>query len=211
MRLKQTNELGRSMIEMLGVLAIVGMLSVGGIAGYSKAMMKYKLNKLTEEYIQFFNDILIYQKDFRQEQIRQGTRFFFASYLVNAKLVPDKWRTIGGVIFDSMGNQFTPFIAETHKRMVLDLKIKNADDAEGNAETCRTIMINVVQHYRDVIYSAGLYRGEGNAWGGHFLGTTTCGTQEGICLSDVTIAEIQNICSNCLEDSGCVLSINFTL
>ena len=31
---------GRSMIEMLGVLAIIGVLSVGGIAGYSKAMQK---------------------------------------------------------------------------------------------------------------------------------------------------------------------------
>ena len=36
---------GRSMVEMLGVLAIIGVLSVGAIAGYSKAMMKYKLNK----------------------------------------------------------------------------------------------------------------------------------------------------------------------
>lgn len=45
-------EKGRSMIEMLGVLAIVGVLSVGGIAGYSKAMGKYKadqmLNQLAE-------------------------------------------------------------------------------------------------------------------------------------------------------------------
>ena len=36
---------GRSMIEMLGVLAIIGVLSIGGIAGYSKAMFKYKMNK----------------------------------------------------------------------------------------------------------------------------------------------------------------------
>ena len=36
---------GRSMVEMLGVLAIVGVLSVGAIAGYNKAMTKYKLNK----------------------------------------------------------------------------------------------------------------------------------------------------------------------
>ena len=36
---------GRSMVEMLGVLAIIGVLSVGGIAGYSKAMFKYKVNK----------------------------------------------------------------------------------------------------------------------------------------------------------------------
>ena len=36
---------GRSMIEMLGVLAIIAVLSVGGIAGYSKAMDMYKINK----------------------------------------------------------------------------------------------------------------------------------------------------------------------
>ena len=40
---------GRSMVEMLGVLAIIGVLSVGAIAGYSKAMFKYKLNKATNQ------------------------------------------------------------------------------------------------------------------------------------------------------------------
>ena len=43
------NEKGRSMIEMLGVLAIIGVLSVGGIAGYSKAMMKFKINKTIDQ------------------------------------------------------------------------------------------------------------------------------------------------------------------
>ena len=42
-------EKGRSMIEMLGVLAIVGVLSVGGIAGYSKAMAKFKMNTLLSQ------------------------------------------------------------------------------------------------------------------------------------------------------------------
>ena len=41
---RQANPLGRSMIEMLGVLAIIGVLSVGGIAGYSKAMMMWRSN-----------------------------------------------------------------------------------------------------------------------------------------------------------------------
>ena len=40
---------GRSMIEMLGVLAIVGVLSAGGIAGYSMAMQSYKTSALTEK------------------------------------------------------------------------------------------------------------------------------------------------------------------
>ncbi len=44
-----TTQSGRSMIEMLGVLAIIGVLSVGGIAGYSKAMMKYRINKTIEQ------------------------------------------------------------------------------------------------------------------------------------------------------------------
>lgn len=36
---------GRSMIEMLGVLAIIGVLSIGAITGYNKAMKKYWSNK----------------------------------------------------------------------------------------------------------------------------------------------------------------------
>ena len=34
---------GRSMVEMLGVLAIMGVLSVGGLAGYGKVMHKYRV------------------------------------------------------------------------------------------------------------------------------------------------------------------------
>ena len=39
------NESGRSMTEMLGSLAIIGVLSIGGIAGYSYAMDKYRANR----------------------------------------------------------------------------------------------------------------------------------------------------------------------
>ena len=49
MTFKGTNESGRSMIEMLGVLAIIGVLSVGGIAGYSQAMSKFKVTKTTDQ------------------------------------------------------------------------------------------------------------------------------------------------------------------
>ena len=37
-------ESGRSMVEMLGVLAIMGILSIGGIAGYTYAMNKLRAN-----------------------------------------------------------------------------------------------------------------------------------------------------------------------
>ena len=44
-----SDQSGRSMVEMLGVLAIIGVLSVGGIAGYSKAMAKFKLTKAMDQ------------------------------------------------------------------------------------------------------------------------------------------------------------------
>ena len=42
------SEKGRSMVEMLGVLAIIGVLSVGGIYGYTVAMRKYKANEVAQ-------------------------------------------------------------------------------------------------------------------------------------------------------------------
>ena len=50
-------ESGRSMIEMLGVLAIIGVLSVGGIAGYSKAMTKFKTNKVADNVAMIVTNI----------------------------------------------------------------------------------------------------------------------------------------------------------
>jgi len=53
------NETGRSMVEMLGVLAIIGVLSVGGIAGYSKAMDSYRVNKTIDQVSQIATNIRI--------------------------------------------------------------------------------------------------------------------------------------------------------
>ena len=41
-------ESGRSMVEMLGVLAIIGVLSVGGIAGYSLSMRRHRANAVAD-------------------------------------------------------------------------------------------------------------------------------------------------------------------
>ena len=39
---------GRSMIEMLGVLAIIGVLSIGGLAGYTMAMNRHRANTVLD-------------------------------------------------------------------------------------------------------------------------------------------------------------------
>ena len=42
-------ESGRSMVEMLGVLAIIGVLSVGGIAGYMLSMNRFRANNMIDK------------------------------------------------------------------------------------------------------------------------------------------------------------------
>ena len=42
-------ESGRSMVEMLGVLAIIGVLSIGAIAGYKFALNKFRANEIINE------------------------------------------------------------------------------------------------------------------------------------------------------------------
>ena len=48
---------GRSMVEMLGVLAIIGVLSIGGVAGYSTAMKRHRLNEIMRKTTLLFMDI----------------------------------------------------------------------------------------------------------------------------------------------------------
>ena len=58
---------GRSMIEMLGVLAIIGILSIGGLAGYSKAIDRYRINETINQIthiVQNTRDLFRTQKNF---------------------------------------------------------------------------------------------------------------------------------------------------
>ena len=48
-------EAGRSMVEMLGVLAVVGVLSIGGIMGYSYGMNRYRANGKVMTYFPEIN------------------------------------------------------------------------------------------------------------------------------------------------------------
>ena len=84
------NQNGRSMIEMLGVLAIIGVLSVGGIAGYSKAMQKYRINKTIEQ-------ITLITGNVRSFFASQGNYYGLGTHndtgkaiIKKAKLVPDE-------------------------------------------------------------------------------------------------------------------------
>ena len=53
----KNNQSGRSMVEMLGVLAIIGVLSIGGIAGYSYAMRRHIANGILNDLNRTAQDI----------------------------------------------------------------------------------------------------------------------------------------------------------
>ena len=101
---KDNSESGRSMVEMLGVLAIIGVLSVGGVAGYNFAMTRYRANEIIEsvkqratvgsgQYLQgmeainlseFPNTILEYETDWFNEGLN-GEKDLFS---IDVKEVP---------------------------------------------------------------------------------------------------------------------------
>ena len=84
---------GRSMIEMLGVLAIVGVLSVGGIAGYSKAMQKYRTNKTIEQVTQIINGV---RTLYSQQKNYEGLEDIGINALKKAKILSDDRNPFGG-------------------------------------------------------------------------------------------------------------------
>ena len=96
------------MIEMLGVLAIIGVLSVGGIAGYSKAMMQFKINKTLQgitEIITNIRTLYAQQKDFNG---------LYTDVAISTGIVPDYlsdqygsvYLPVGGYIFMGPGYKY---------------------------------------------------------------------------------------------------------
>ena len=80
---KDINLSGRSMVEMLGVLAIVGVLSIGGIAGYVTASRNLRINNLKDEIstiVANIRSMYFSAKDYTG--INEIT-------LINAGLIPD--------------------------------------------------------------------------------------------------------------------------
>ncbi|MBR4931649.1 MAG: hypothetical protein IKZ02_01335 [Alphaproteobacteria bacterium] len=57
------NEIGRSMVEILGTLSVIGVLSVGGIMGYKFAVDKYQANQTINDINLRALDILIQQSE----------------------------------------------------------------------------------------------------------------------------------------------------
>ena len=204
---KSVLQLGRSMIEMLGVLAIIGVLSVGGIAGYSKAMEKFKVNKAISEYSLLIFGILEHLDDLRPTACDNTNFCGLASYYQAANLLPGNWIvTDDAHIYDSNGNMIFTFVR--NKRIGFDLYLGAATgSSKFPQKLCKELFTNLVKPLHSSLYHAGIW---GNVNGGNYLyGDNICQTDGLKCLRDISLSEINSLCESCDDGEACCIGIEF--
>ena len=86
--MKKISQSGRSMMEMLGVLAIVGVLSVGGFAMVGKMQANYEANKVMDEIADLANRIKPVFRDYENKPEYYNN---MNKYLRKAKAYPDSF------------------------------------------------------------------------------------------------------------------------
>ena len=212
---------GRSMIEMLGVLAIIGVLSVGGIAGYSKAIEKYKINKMTEEYTMLMTDLMEYQKSLFKTYSGDYDNRFLAQFIIDAKLVPETWKLVNKqFITDSLGNKINTYVNPVPSGTVFtsDIYIVPSGinkDSEYAYQLCLALSHDVVYPLAaNMDYAALFIANDAITNSDSFMVyTTTCYnsdfTKEVKCLSDMTLSEISKICKSCVKKDSCYVGMSW--
>ncbi len=134
----RVNESGRSMIEMLGVLAIIGVLSVGGIAGYSKAMNKFKTNKVADNVSMLVANIkTLYAQQNTYAGLNNGTA-------VSMGVVPDELGTAYNGAKATLTNAFNGpvFIKQSDSTAANDGKAFTIQFNNLSREACITLATN---------------------------------------------------------------------
>ncbi|MCM1323091.1 MAG: type II secretion system GspH family protein [Acetobacter sp.] len=207
MRLYKQNQYGRSMIEMLGVLAIVGILSVGGIMGFSSAMTKFKIIKLAEEYNLFLQNILEYEMDWKQLRISHPSAEL-ADVIENMGILPTSWQKKDKFILDSFGGSMYPHIGKACF-FVLDYSIKSSKkEAKTNLQLCQAMWLNIIIPNKGIIDHAWIYRGEENGKENVWYGVNQC-TDYKNCLEYMKPSDIYAICTTCVDDAACSIALDF--
>ena len=214
------NSFGRSMIEMLGVLAIIAVLSVGGIAGYSKAMMKYKINKMTEEYTMLMTGLMEYQESLFKTYTGDYNNRFLAQFIIDAKLVPETWKLVNQqFISDSLGNKINAYVdtAASGTKFTSDIYIVPSGvnkDSEYAYQLCMALSHEVVYPLAANMGFTELFiRNDAITNSGNFMVyTKSCygsGFNEVKCLSDMTLSEISQICKSCVKKDSCYVGMSW--
>ncbi len=195
---------GRSMVEMLGVLAIIGVLSVGAIAGYSKAMMKYKLNKQTEQISTILNNFLLYVHEFKYDKLTIMTDLLSKLNAIPKEMIRPEKST--RYVYDALNNQYdlTCHVGSTDDYFC-SIYIA-MDTSKYSIESCRNIITAVKENSADVEQIL-MYKNDGADSSGRKFGDKYCGGYYP-CIRDMKLSDIENFCRNCTVDDKCSLTIH---
>ena len=195
------SENGRSMVEMLGVLAIVGVLSVGAIAGYSKAMMKYKLNKQTEQIGSILDYVNIHLDDFKRSNA--STSYFMVPLLKKLNVIPQEMirETETYKIFDIFNTTiYLQAYHGTDNKFYFEFMLYIN---KSQKESCMNLF-SIAKAKREQLLRTKFVTVKGetsndanSAWGDSYCYT---GTK---CLKDLTVAEMEDFCNVCEDKDTC--------
>ena len=209
---------GRSMVEMLGVLAIIGVLSVGAIAGYSKAMEKYKINKMISDYNMFIGGLIEYYYSFNNEP----TYTTLNNIIAKINLLPANWKLLNGqdVIADSYGNWINSFVGASKRNdnshvLVVDIMLGGLSKNENNqmvssafaGNTCFEMFKGLVLPLREHLLVGYVYR-NGASEQIQYYGDKYCGDEKA-CLSSMSLEDVKTICDSCDKNRRCNITIAF--
>ncbi len=216
MIITKINELGRSMIEMLGVLAIIAVLSVGGIAGYSKAMEKFKINKTIEEYGYLLQSLIEHLDEYKKANM---TFLEMAILVKSLNLVPESYEVsnIWSGLIDSNNNFISIGFYNFNNARYLQFSVKIGGISKNNDNkavtagfskgVCLSLFNDLARPLQSEIYRARVYLD--NRVNISFYGAKYCGG-ELKCLQTTTLSEIEQACGSCdKNNSACDVSIDF--
>lgn len=207
-------EKGRSMIEMLGVLAIIAVLTVGGIAGYSKAMEKWKINKTLEGYSFLTQGLIEHIDNLRVLQPTDNTRkHYLLETIKGLNLIPEGWSIQNQILTDTTGSTVTVFTRNNH--LVYDIELgTHSFDGSNNIKSdnfsvklCREFISNFAQPLHSSLQYIWIFTNQGK--NKYYYGDSSC-TNDNKCLINMTLSDIQNACTSCVIGTDfCLFVLEF--
>ena len=202
---------GRSMVEMLGVLAIIGVLSVGAIAGYSKAMEKYKLNKFSESY----NILLNYALQYTPQLETSGTQTSYNEILYKLNLIPDGMTYVVSEqrIYDIFNNRIMVYRNVSESGIPYNILALYLDKSPLSKKICQTC-INIAKENASQIYYIRMKDEDdenGASFSNGLYGTQSCNSTRK-CLHNMTLTDTSDVCDFCDTAAGsCKITIVWNL
>ena len=206
-------QLGRSMIEMLGVLAIIAVLSVGGIAGYSKAMEMWKINKTVEGYSYLTQGLMEHIDKLRILQPNNdGTKYYLGDTIKELNLVPEGWSLQSGRLFTTSGSVATVF--SRNNRLVYDVELGNHHYDDNiiisdsfSTKLCQELMNKFAKPLHSSLQYAWIFKTQSTVE--YYYGDSLCSNRNN-CIINMTLSDIQNACNSCIiNNEFCILVFEF--